>query len=110
MKIIRKPKIKVTYKEGCLVQLDLDASSEIVKKAGAICVKTATEKDPLENRELEEKARHLRIMKKASSKLLIKASGKIKTLKDLKLMVKSGANIIGASASVKIMKELKSKK
>ena len=101
---------KVIIGSGYLTDEEIKKASEIVKKAGAICVKTATEKDPLENRELEEKARHLRIMKKASSKLLIKASGKIKTLKDLKLMVKSGANIIGASASVKIMKELKSKK
>ena len=45
-------------------------------------------------------------MKKSAPGLLIKASGKIKTLRDLKLMVKAGASIIGTSIGAKIMEEL----
>ena len=76
------------------------------KKAGAICVKTATDKDPLEHRELKEKARHLKLMRKSAPGLLVKASGRIKTLKDLKAMVKVGADIIGTSLAGEIMQQL----
>ena len=78
---------------------------QIAKKAGAFCVKTATNKDPLEHRELKEKFYHLKLMKKSAPGLLVKASGKIRTLKDLKDAVKAGADIVGTSAGVKIMKE-----
>ncbi|GAH22284.1 unnamed protein product [marine sediment metagenome] len=96
---------KVIIGSGYLTNGEIKKASEIVKKAGAFCVKTATEKDPLEEKELKEKARHLKIMRKVASGLLIKASGKIKTLKDLKIMVKAGADIIGTSSGVKIMEE-----
>jgi deoxyribose-phosphate aldolase len=95
---------KIIIGSGYLIDEEIKKASEIVKKAGAICVKTATEKDPLENRELREKARHLRIMKKAAPGLLIKASGNIRTLKDLKMMVAAGADIIGTSSGVEIVK------
>ncbi|MCK4474175.1 deoxyribose-phosphate aldolase [Candidatus Parcubacteria bacterium] len=98
---------KVIIGSGYLTDEEIIKAAEITKKAGAFCVKTATEKDPLENRELKEKARHLKIMRKAAPKLLIKAAGKIKNLKDLKMMTKAGANIIGASSGVKIMKEIR---
>ena len=98
---------KVIIGSGYLTEDEIEKASEIVKEAGAICVKTATEKDPIENRELEEKARHIQIMKKAASGLLIKASGKIKTLKDLEMMINAGADIIGTSSGVKIMEESK---
>jgi len=98
---------KVIIGSGYLTDEEIKKASEIVKKAGAICVKTSTEKGPLEHRELKEKAIHLKIMKKGAPGLLIKAAGKIKTLKDLKMMVKAGADIIGTSSSVKIMKKLK---
>ncbi len=98
---------KVIIGSGFLTDEEIKKASEIVKRAGAICVKTATEKDPLENRELKEKARHLQIMKKAVPGLLVKASGKIKTLKDLKAMVEAEADIIGTSSGVKIIKEIK---
>jgi len=74
---------KVIIGSGYLTDEEIAKVSSIVKAAGAICVKTATEKDPLENRELEEKARHLKIMRKNAPGLLIKASGKIQSLKDL---------------------------
>jgi len=98
---------KVIIGSGYLTDEEIKKASEIVKKAGAICVKTSTEKGPLEHRELKEKAIHLKIMKKAAPGLLIKAAGKIKTLKDLKMMVRAGADIIGTSSGVEIMKKFK---
>jgi len=97
---------KVIIGSGFLTDEEIKKASKIVKKAGASCVKTSTAKDPLDRFELREKARHLKIMKKAASGLLIKASGKIKTLKDLKMMVRAGADIIGTSSGVKIINEI----
>ncbi len=97
---------KVIIGSGYLTDEEIEKASQIVKKARCHCVKTATFKDPLERRELEEKARHLKIMKKAAPGLEIKAAGKIKTLEDLKAMTKAGADIIGTSSGVKIMQEL----
>jgi len=96
---------KVIIGSGYLTDEEIEKISGIVKKAGAICVKTATAKDPLENRELEEKARHLKIMRNAAPGLLIKASGNIKTLNDVKMMVVAGADIIGTSSGVEIVKQ-----
>lgn len=98
---------KVIIGSGYLTDQEIEKSSELVKKSGAFCVKTATEKDPLENRELDEKARHLKIMKKAAPGLLIKASVQIRTLDDIKMMVKAGADIIGTSSGVEIVESIK---
>jgi len=96
---------KVIIGSGYLTDSEIKKASELVKKAGCICVKTSTEKDPLDYFELKEKVRHLKIMKKAAPGLLLKASGKIRTLKDLKMMVRAGADIIGTSSGVQIMKQ-----
>ena len=98
---------KVIIGSGYLTDEEIKKASEIVKDTGAICVKTATEKDPLEHRELKEKFYHLKIMKEAAPGLLIKASGNVKTLKDVKEAIKAGADIIGASSGVEIIKEIK---
>ena len=97
---------KVIIGSGYLTDEEIIKASKIVKSAGAICVKTATDKDPLEHRELAEKAQHLKLMKKAAPGLLVKASGRIKTLADLKYMLKVGANIVGTSSGAKIMEQL----
>ncbi len=97
---------KVIIGSGYLTDEEIVKASQIVKSAGAICVKTATDKDPLEHRELTEKAEHLKLMKKSAPGLLIKASGRIKTLADLKYMLKVGADIVGTSLGAKIMEEL----
>jgi len=97
---------KVIIGSGYLTDEEIIKASQIVKKSGAICVKTATEKDPLEHRELKEKFYHLKLMKKAAPGLLIKASGGIRTLKDVKEAIKAGADIIGTSSGVQIIKEL----
>jgi deoxyribose-phosphate aldolase len=55
---------KVIIGSGYLTDKEIAMVSRLVKQAGAICVKTATSKDPLEERELKEKAWHLEIMKK----------------------------------------------
>jgi deoxyribose-phosphate aldolase len=49
-------------------------------------------------------------MKAAAPGLKIKASGKIKTSKDAEMMIKAGADIIGTSSGVEIMKSCKKKK
>jgi len=96
---------KVIIGSGYLTDSEIRDASKIVKRAGAFCVKTATEKDPLEHIELKEKARHLKIMREAAPGLKIKAAGKIRTLKDAKMMLHAGADIIGTSSGVKIIRE-----
>jgi deoxyribose-phosphate aldolase len=98
---------KVIIGSGFLTDDEIAKASQLVKKAGAFCVKTATEKDPLENREMKEKAYHLKLMRKNAPGLLIKASGNVRTLDDIKAMIKAGADIVGTSSGVKIMKSLK---
>ncbi len=97
---------KVIIGSGFLTDDEIKEASKLVKKAGAICVKTATSKDPLENREMKEKAYHLKLMRDNAPGLLIKASGNIRTLGDIKKMIKAGADIVGTSSGVTIMKEL----
>ncbi len=101
---------KVIIGSGYLTNEEIKKASEIVKKAGAFCVKTATFKDPLDDFELEEKAKHLKIMRKSAPGLLIKASGAINNLKDAKLMLKAGADIIGTSSGVEIAKGIQAQK
>lgn len=101
---------KVIIGSGFLTDDEIVKASQIVKKAGAFCVKTATDKDPLENIELKEKARHLGIMAESAPGLEIKASGKIKTLKNALMMAEAGATIIGTSSSVKIVQGYKKPK
>jgi deoxyribose-phosphate aldolase len=45
-------------------------------------------------------------MRRGAPGLLIKAAGRIRTLRDLKSAVKAGADIIGASSGAKIMEEV----
>ena len=94
---------KVIIGSGYLTDEEVKKTSELAKEAGAFCVKTATEKDPLDRLELKEKARHLQMMKKAAPGLKVKASSKIQTYKDALMMLAAGADIIGTSSSVKIM-------
>lgn len=101
---------KVIIGSGYLTDEEIIKTSQIVKKAGAFCVKTATEKDPLEHRELKEKFFHLKLMRKGAPGLLIKAAGSIKNLSDAKKAIKAGADIIGSSYGVAIIKEAKNKK
>lgn len=96
---------KVIIGSGYLTDEEIKKASQIVKEAGAICVKTATIDDPLDTSELKEKAKHVKIMKENSSGLLVKAAGSIRTLSDLEMMRTSGADIIGTSSGVEILGE-----
>ena len=97
---------KIIIGSGYLTDEEIKKTSEMVKTAGAICVKTSTFKDPLDHFELKEKARHLKLMREAAPGLEIKASGNIKTLTDVKMMIAAGADIIGTSYGVDIIAEL----
>lgn len=97
---------KVIIGSGYLTDEEIKKASELVKQAGAMCVKTATEKDPLGHSELAEKAKHLKIMKQSAIGLLIKAAGGIKNLADYQMMREAGADLIGTSYGVQIMEEL----
>ncbi len=96
---------KVIIGSGYLTDQEIERASRLVKKCGAFCIKTATEKDPLEHLELKEKARHLNIIRKAAPGLTIKAAGKIRSYKDVLMMIEAGADIIGTSLGVKIINE-----
>jgi len=96
---------KVIIGSGYLTNEEIKKASEIVKDAGAICVKTATLDDPLDNSELEEKAKHIKIMRESAPGILVKASGSIRNLSDVQMMVKAGADIIGTSSGVEIVNE-----
>jgi deoxyribose-phosphate aldolase len=100
---------KVIIGSGYLTDEEILKTSQICKKAGALCVKTATEKDPLEHRELKEKFYHLKLMRRGAPGLLIKVAGGIRALSDAKEAIKAGADIIGTSSGVEIMRELKQK-
>jgi deoxyribose-phosphate aldolase len=100
---------KLIIGSGYLTDDEIAKASQLVKKAGAICVKTATDKDPLEHRELKEKAYHLKIMRDNAPGLLVKAAGKIICVKDAKMMIKAGADILGTSNGARLMQELEKK-
>lgn len=100
---------KVIIGSGYLTDEEIKKASEIVKEARAICVKTATVEDPLDHSELAEKAKHVRIMRKSAPGILVKAAGSIRTLADLEMMIKAGADIIGTSSGVEIVNEEKGK-
>ncbi|OHA77221.1 MAG: deoxyribose-phosphate aldolase [Candidatus Wildermuthbacteria bacterium RIFCSPLOWO2_12_FULL_40_9] len=96
---------KVIIGSGYLTDEEISKASEMTQGAGAISVKTATVDDPLDNTELEEKAKHVKAMKDSAPDLLIKASGAIRTFDDLKKMMAAGADIIGTSSGVEIVNE-----
>ncbi len=98
---------KVIIGSGYLTDDEIKKASELVKKAGAICVKTATFKDPLEEREVEEKGYHLEMMRANAPGLLIKASGNIRNYTQAKYMVDCGADIIGTSSGIQIVEDEK---
>lgn len=98
---------KVIIGSGYLTDKEIKKASELVKEAGAISVKTATVDDPLDHSELTEKAKHIKIMREAAPDLLVKASGSIRNIADVNMMVEAGADIIGTSSGVEIVNEAK---
>lgn len=98
---------KVIIGSGYLTDEEIKKASEMVKASGAICVKTATIEDPLDNTELTEKAKHIKIMRESAPGILVKASGAVRNLSDVKIMLAAGADIIGTSSGVEIVEESK---
>jgi deoxyribose-phosphate aldolase len=96
---------KVIIGSGYLTDEEIKEASKITESAGAICVKTATVDDPLDNTELAEKAKHIKIMRESVNSILVKASGAIRNLADVEMMLSAGADIIGTSSGVKIVQE-----
>jgi deoxyribose-phosphate aldolase len=96
---------KVIIGSGYLTDKEIHRASELVREAGAFCVKTATERDPLDRLEMKEKAKHLKIMKEAAKGLKIKAAGGIRSFADFITMLENGADIIGTSSGVEIVEE-----
>lgn len=97
---------KVIIGSGYLTDEEIKKASQMVKEAGAICVKTATINDPLDHSELPEKAKHVSIMRASAPGILVKAAGGVRTLADLEMMVKAGADIIGTSSGAEIINEI----
>jgi len=96
---------KVIIETGYLNDEEIKKASEIVKKSGAFCVKTST--GFMANIELEKKLGHVRIMREVvGPNFCIKAAGGIKTAEDAQKFIEAGADIIGTSAGVEIIKQL----
>lgn len=92
--------------ETCLLSDDEKVKAcELSVKAGADFVKTSTGFST-GGATVDD----VKLMKNAvNGKCMVKASGGIRSLTDLENMVSAGADRVGASSSVKIMKELKEK-
>lgn len=88
---------KIIIVAGCLNDAEVAKASQIVKESGAICVKTSTEKTPFTREDLVKRSKQLKIMRENAPGLLIKASGSVKILEDVLMMIQAGADIIGTS-------------
>lgn len=98
----KKVILKVILEMNLLRKSEKVAACKIVRDAGADFLKSGTGLwGPA-------KISDIRLMKKiAGNKCRVKASGGIKTLKQVKSFIKAGAERIGTSSSVNIFKELK---
>ena len=95
--------VKVIIETCLLTQEEKVLACEISKECGADFVKTSTGFSS-GGATVED----VKLMKQTvGPDIGVKASGGIRTLKDLELLVEAGASRIGASASVDIIKEIK---
>ncbi len=96
---------KVIIETGYLSKEEIKKAAELVKESGAFCVKTST--GFMANIDIEKKVEHVKIMREAvGPDFPIKSAGGIKTKEDIERLIEAGANIIGASAGVEIIKQL----
>ncbi len=93
--------VKVILETALLEDSEKELACRLAHRAGADFVKTSTGFGP-GGATVEDVALMRRTV---GSQMGVKASGGIRTLKDLRHMVAAGANRIGASASVKIVQE-----
>ncbi|MFQ5815626.1 MAG: deoxyribose-phosphate aldolase [Candidatus Hydrothermarchaeaceae archaeon] len=96
---------KVIIETGLLTEDEIVTASKLVKKAGADFVKSGTGWGKGTS------VRDVTLMRKAvGARFGVKAAGGIKTLKQTMDLVNAGANRIGTSSAVEIMKEFRLKK
>ena len=93
---------KVIIETGLLSDQEIQRAAQLVKKSRAFCVKTST--GFVANTDIETKARHIKLIKEAVPDIKIKASGGIKTRQDAETLIACGADIIGTSSAVQIIK------
>lgn len=93
---------KIIIETGYLSREQIEGVSKIVAKAGADYVKTSTGYGP-RGASIDD----IIIMKQAvrGSKTGVKASGGIRTVWDLAIMVAAGADIIGSSSGIEIVNQ-----
>lgn len=97
----RKALVKVILETCLLTDEEIVILCQLCKEAGADFVKTST---GFSTGGAE--ARHVKLMKETvGNAMLVKASGGIRDLEKTLEMIEAGADRIGASASVSIMKE-----
>ncbi len=96
---------KVIVETGFLTEEEIIKATQLVKESGAFCVKTSTSLEP--KVDIDTKISHVKLMRRVVGKgFLIKAAGGIRTVEDAQRMIKAGADIIGTSSGVEIVKEL----
>ena len=94
---------KVIIETGYLTDEEIKKAAQLVKESGAICVKTSTGMEPKIN--INDKVLHIKLMREAvGPDFLVKAAGGIRTIEDAEKMVEAGADIIGTSSGVEIVK------
>lgn len=97
--------VKVILETPLLTDEEIIKSCQLCKSAGVDFVKTST--GFLQGGATED---HIKLMRNTvGPDMGVKAAGGIKTLGQLKAMLQAGANRIGASSSVAIMKEIEEK-
>lgn len=98
--------LKVILETCLLTDNEIMQACRLAKKSGADFVKTST---GFSSRGAS--VRNVQVMKKAvGDSVKIKASGGIRALADAQAMIKAGADRLGCSASVQIMKEYMAEK
>jgi len=104
------PILKVILEVGLLEDDEIKRACDIAVAAGLDFVKTSS--GFLSKLEPKQTSRYVKLMSDQvkGSGMLVKASGGIKTLSDVNLMLENGANRIGTSNGVSIMKEIEENK
>jgi deoxyribose-phosphate aldolase len=94
---------KMIIETGYLTDDEIKEASLMVKEAGCYCVKTSTGIDP--KTDIEKKISHLKLVRQVVGPTFpIKAAGGIRTMEDAQKIVEAGANIIGTSNGVEIIR------
>lgn len=94
--------LKVILETAALTREQIICGCKCAVEAGADFVKTSTGFHPRGGATVEA----VKIMGEHASELLIKASGDIRTFYDARRMIDAGADVLGCSSGVKIIKEV----